>query len=377
MLIKTKEFQDVANKILVATSLDKNAGNLEIKTKGSELYLNVTNKEFFVSIKFQLEKEEEFHATVDASLFLSLISGLTTDTFNLGIKDNAITVTSGKSSYKIAMIYDNDKLMTLPPITIMNKTVEMDISKDILDSILNVNSKELAKVKGVADVNELFELYYIDEEGCFTFNTGACLNAFKLEKPVKLLLNERIVKLFKLFKEDVHFSLGQDPLSNGTTRTKMVLETATVYLAAIITCDDLLISKVQGPCAATKRFINEPYPHHLVISSTLLKDAISRLLLFVKNSAEKPNMRFIPMTITVNPDELIIKDASGNTETVPIENGSFVDGEYEMPVNIIDLKLVVDSCKNEHFTLNCGNKRSIVISRGAISNLIPEARPKK
>ena len=181
MQIKTKEFQDVANKILLATSLDKNAGNLEIKTKGSELYLNVTNKEFFVSIKFQLEQEEEFHATVDASLFLSLISGLTTDTFNLGIKDNAITVTSGKSNYKIAMIFENDKLMTLPPITILNKTVEMNISKDILDSILNVNSKELAKVKGVADVNELFELYYIDEEGCFTFNTGACLNAFKLE----------------------------------------------------------------------------------------------------------------------------------------------------------------------------------------------------
>jgi len=374
MRIKTKEFQEVANKILLATSIDKNACNLELKTKGQELYLNVTNKEFFVCVKFQLEQEEEFHATVDASLFLSLISGLTTDTFTLTIKDNAVMVVSGKSSYKIAMIYDNDTLMTLRPITILNKTVEMNISKDILDSILNVNSKELAKVKGVADINELFELYYIDEEGCFTFNTGACLNSFKLEKPVKLLLNERIVKLFKLFKEDVHFSLGQDPLSNGIVRTKMVLETANVYLAAIITCDDVLISRVQGPCTATKRYINEPYAHHLVISSTLLKNAINRLLLFVKNSSDKPNMHFVPMAIKVTPDELIIEDSVGNTETVPIENGSFVDGEYEMSVNIIDLKLVVESCKNEHFTLNCGNHKTIVISRGAINNLIPECK---
>ena len=377
MQIKTKEFQDIANKILLATSLDKNAGNLELKTKGNELYLNVTNKEFFVSIKFQLEKEEELHATVDASLFLSLIAGLTTETFNLGVKDNAVTIGSGKSSYKIAMIYDNDKLMTLAPIVIVNKTVEMDISKSILDSILNVNSKELAKVKGVADLNPLFELYYIDESGCFTFNTGACLNAFELEKPVKLLLNERIVKLFKLFKEDVHFTLGQDPLSNGTTRTKMVLETENTYLAAIITCDDALISQVQGPCTATKRWIKEPYPYHLVISSTELKEAINRLLLFNKGDSDKTNKRFIPMKANITPDEFTITDSLGNTEAVTVENGSFMEGEYEMPINIIDFKLVVDSCKNEHLTLNCGNKRSIVITRGAISNLIPEARPKK
>jgi hypothetical protein len=130
--------------------------------------------------------------------------------------------------------------MSLPVIKISNKTIEMPISFDILDSILNVNSKELAKVKKI-EVNELQKMYYIDETGCFTFTTGACLNSFTLEKPVKLLLNEKIVKLFKLFKEDVLFSLGQDPLPNGTTRTKITLETADTYLAAIITSDDLLI----------------------------------------------------------------------------------------------------------------------------------------
>ena len=375
MIIKTKDFQDVAKKILLATSLDKNACNLELITKGSDLYLNVTNKEYFVAIKFALDTPEEFHATVDANLFLSLISALTTETFALSIKKNSIEIKSGKSSYTLAMIYDNESLLTLTPITIQNKTVEMNISKDILDSIVNVNSRELEKIKGVANVNELFELYYIDDTGCFTFNTGACLNAFKLEKPVKLLLNERIVKLFKLFNEDVYFSLGQDT-ENDISKTKIILETSTVYLAAIITCDDRLISKIQAPCEATKKYINDKYDYHVVISSTLLKEAINRLTLFTKNTNDKQNMRFITMNIKITPDEFIISDNFGNIESLPIENGSFVENEYEMIINIIDLKLVVESCKNEHITINCGNKRSIIVNRGNISNLIPECRVK-
>ena len=39
------------------------------------------------------------------------------------------------------------KGMTLPFISIQNKTVEMNIANDILMSILNVNSKELLKTK--------------------------------------------------------------------------------------------------------------------------------------------------------------------------------------------------------------------------------------
>ena len=188
-------------------------------------------------------------------------------------------------------------------------------------------------------------------------------------------MNERIVKLFKLFNEDVHFSLGQDT-ENDISKTKIILETSTVYLAAIITCDDRLISKIQAPCEATKKYINDKYDYHVVISSTLLKEAINRLTLFTKNTNDKQNMRFITMNIKITPDEFIISDNFGNIESLPIENGSFVENEYEMIINIIDLKLVVESCKNEHITINCGNKRSIIVNRGNISNLIPECRVK-
>lgn len=377
MIIKTKQFQEVANKILLAAGLDEKAANLEIVVKNNFLYLNVTNKEYYVSIKFELEKPEEFRAVVDASLFLNLISGLTVEEFELTIKDSTVVVTAGKSSYKLAMIYDNDKLMELPIIFVKEPTIEMNISNDILASILNVNSKELLKVKKV-DVNELQRLYYIDETGCFTFTTGACLNSFRLEKPIKLLLNDRIVKLFKLFNSDVHFLFGHEELPDGNTRSKASFQADNVYMGAILTCDDLLLSKVQGPCNATKRFISDAYQNHIVVSSNALSAAIARLLLFTKNSVEKANMSYIPAFFTITVDDIIITDRQGNMESVAVENDTVVPEEtYSMKLNLFDLKLALDSCKNDHITINCGNHRSIVINHGTISNLIPEIGDKK
>ena len=369
MKLKTQLFQEACKTILMA--VDNTAANLELATEGNNLYLNVTNKESYVSIKYELETPEDFRATVSAPLFLNLISGITTDDFDLVLNGNVVNVKSGKSNYKVAMIYENDELMKLPKISIENVSVEMPINIDILRSIVNVNGKELQKVKNL-DVSELQKLYYIDENGCFTFTSGACLNSFSLEKPVKMLLNDRIVKLFKLFKTDVQFGLGHDMLPNGTMQTKIALKTDDTYVAAIITNDDLLINKIQGPCTATKNYIAENYAVRAVLSVKLLSGAIARLMSFTKNSVTKANMMSIFTDITINANEMSISDKLGNTEVVPVENGSTITDDYKMAMNIVDLKLVLDSCKEDHITLNCGNHRSIVVNRGTINNLIPE-----
>ena len=376
MIIKTKEFRDVADKILLASTLDTSATNLDLHTSNGYLYLSVTNKEYFVSIKFPIETDEQFRAVVDASLFLPIVSKITTETFALDVDGNSLLLTIGKSKYKLAMIFENDSLLQVKPIVVNNKTVEMPIAKSILSSILNINSREILKTKSL-DVNELQSLYYIDETGCFTFTTGACLNTFTLEKPIKMLLNDRIVKLFKLFSTDVSFTLGKDLNEDGTILTKAVFESENIYLAAIITCDDILISKIQGPYAATKRYLQENYDQKLVVSADELSNAIARLILFTKNNKsniERVNMSFLLVDISVNNNELIIKDKFGNEETVNIENGSYSNGTYDFSINLVDLKFIAEAHKNEHITINCGNHKSVVIVSGNISNLLPECR---
>ena len=378
MILKTKQFQEAANKILLAVGVDRTAANLELAAKDTILALRVTNREYYVAVTFALEQPTEFRAVVDANLFLNLISGISTEEFSLTVSDNVVVVKAGKSSYKLAMIYENADLLKLPVIKLDPEqvTVNMPVSYDILMSILNVNGKEVQKAKKL-DVNELQRYYYVDETGCFTFTTGACVNTFTLDTPIKLLLTDKVVKLFKLFSGDVYLSYGHSVNADGSLQPIVVFQTADVYVATRLLTDETCIHRVKAPCEAMKNLIKEVYDHSLVLSASDLSAAISRLLMFHKNSNAKVDTSFIPATISFTDTELTIADASGdNTEAITVENGSTTPGGYTMGVNLIDLKSVLDSCKNEHITVNCGNHKSIIINRGTISNVIAETRTK-
>ena len=379
MILKTKTFQEAANKILVAVGLDRTAANLELAAKDTALYLRVTNREYYVAVKFDLQEPTDFRAVVDANLFLNLISGINTEEFELNIKDTHVAVKAGKSNYKLAMIYENDQLMKLPIIKLDKDqvTVDMGIAQDILLSILNVNGKEIQKAKRL-DVNELQRYYYVDETGCFTFTTGACVNAFSLEKPIKLLLTDKVVKLFKLFESDVWMSYGHQVNKDNSLQPIVVFQTENVYVASRLLNDETCIQKIKAPCDAMKNLIKEAYDHTLVLSASELAAAINRLLMFHKNSSAKADLSFVPSLVDFTDTEFAISDLSGdNKEVITVENGSVTSGNYSMGVNLIDLKAVLDSCKNEHITVNCGNRKSIIINRGTISNVIAETRTKE
>lgn len=375
MVLETKAFKDVCSLILGATDaneLSTTTEVLELVTYESVLYMSVTNEEYFASVKFDLDHDEEFHATVNATLFLKLIAAVTTEHIELEVIDNYLMVRAN-GNYKLPLVFKDNQMMELEVISIENPTVEMNVSSDILDSILNYNSKEIAVGTLAAPVQKMF---YLDQQGCITFTTGACVNSFDLEKSVKVLLNSRLVKLFKLFKgQMVKFTLGYDAISETIVQTKVSFSTDKIKLTAITSSDDTLLNSV--PVRVIRERASKSYPHSVTVNKEVLLGAISRLLLFSSGYGAKENIR--PNSVFKFADgTLTLYDANEeNLETISYTDNSTDPSEYVMKLNLVDFKRVLDSCCEQFVTLNFGDMKACVIVHNAIRNVLPEVRGKQ
>ena len=129
MILRIEKLQEACKNIL--TAVDNNelsaiTETLELVTEGTCLFINVTNREYFAQVRIDLNEEVNLHATVNATLFLKLISQVTTDTVQLDVKDNYLIV-KANGTYKLPLIFDGEQLLKLPQITIENVTSEFTI----------------------------------------------------------------------------------------------------------------------------------------------------------------------------------------------------------------------------------------------------------
>lgn len=374
MILRIEELKDVCSKIL--TTVDSNelsqvTETLELKVDNGYLYLNVTNREYYAQVRLNVTENAPFHATVNANLFLKLISQITTDTIELTTTDNSIIV-KGNGTYNLPLIFDGENLLELPEIKIENVVKEFSIDSAILASILNYNSKELTKGTASKPVQKL---YYIDECGAITFTSGACVNSFTLKEPVKILLNNRLVKLFKLFKEgEVKFSLGYDPISDEIIQTKVKFESNDIILTAIISCDDTLLKGV--PVTAIRGRANGEYPYSININKDNLIQTIDRLLLFSSGISGKEVIKPYS-TFEFYKDYVVVYDVKKNNKEIINYTNTILEHMEEPYIAIFDLtdlKTTLQSCVEQYLTLNFGDGSAAVLARGNIKNVIPECR---
>lgn len=367
--IKSESFKDVCSKILTAvdtSELSTITETLALNCNAGKFTLSVTNREYFVETFFDVEPSIVFEATVNAGLFLKLVSQITTETIELSTKDNYLLI-KGNGTYKLSMIFDGDTLLKLPEINIENVTTNFVITSDILNSIVLYNSKEISKDTAVSPVQKM---YYVDELGAITFTNGACVNDFVLPQKVKLLMNSRLVKLFKLFKDGVvSFEMGHDAISSDIVQTKVRFSNDTVRITSILSCDDSLMSKV--PVSAIRKRANNDYPYSIVLDKNALLHTINRLTIFNKG------MHAVAKTYGVFEinNEVVVYDANKeNKEVIAINNDFALTDTYTMCLNLDDIKLILDSCSDSHICMRFGDHSAVVFVRGNVKNVIPEVR---
>lgn len=373
MILRIEEMQNACSKILAAVdsnNLSILTETLQLKTEGRSLYISVTNREYFAKVRIEIDTVTDFHATVNANLFLKLISQITTDTIEMTVVDNSL-VLRGNGTYKLPLIFDGDQLLELPEIYIKNATTSFVINSETLLSILQYNSKQITKESVTRPIQKL---YYMDEKGAVTFTTGACVNNFTLDQPVKILLNDRLVKLFKLFKgEKVTFTLGYDAISEDIIQTKVKFETGDVTLTAILSCDDSMLR--QFPVNAVRGRAEAAYPHSINMNKEQLIQTINRLMLFTTTSngkeIVKPNSAF-----EFKKDSVVIYDVKKeNKEEIYYTNTSCnIEDVYTAIFDLNDLKATLETCTEQYVTFNFGDGQAAVLVRGNIKNVIPECR---
>lgn len=366
MIVKVEQFQEVCKKILEAvdsSGVVSVSDTLELELINKKLYLNVTNNEYYVTVTIDVDDDSEFHAVVNASLFLNLVSKLTTAEMHMNIKDNVLVIKSN-GNYKIPLIFENDALVQLPKIKIGEVTSNFKIANETLQSILKFNSKELQK-SGIKKIVQ--KMFYIDDKGCITFTNGACVNSFTLEKPVKILLTEKVVKLFKLFLSDeIEFTLGVDVTSNNMVQTKASFKDKDVQITTILSSDSSLINSV--PVEAIRGLASTSFPHSIVLEKRSVLDAINRLSLFDKN-----NVVTLYTYLSVSKEGLCIYDTrKNNNEKLPLVNAFNSDETYDFILDTNDFKITLETNNDQYVTLNFGNRRAVVIDRPNIKNILPE-----
>lgn len=365
MIIKTKTLQENCKKILDA--LDNNpkliiTETLELKAVENTLYLNVTNMEYFVSVKMPLEEVSDLHAVVNAKLFLGLVSKITTSTIDLQGSDTFLTV-KANGTYKLPYIFEGNTMISLKRIVIDNVTNELVIPNSVLQSILKYNNKELMKSGSTGEVKRLF---YVDDKGCLTFANGACVNTFSLSQPIIMYLTEKTVKLFKLFKSDnVKLSLGCD-LVGDNMLTKVCFQDDNTCLTSILNTSEKVVNTF--PVSAIRGLADSKYEHSIVLDKNILLDAIERLSLF---SGEND----LYVRIIFGTESLEASDMGKiNKETITYVTAcESLEDKYETVFDVNDLKLTLESCDEQYVTLRFGNKRAIVLERTNVKNIIPES----
>lgn len=368
MIIRTDDIKTMCTRILPA--LDVNTYSmltevLQMTVDNEILDIAITNKEYYVNVKFPVPNVKDFKATVKAAVFIKLIEHITTETIDFSIKDNNLVV-KGNGTYKLPLIYTDDKLIELPKIEINNVINNFPISGEILRSINTFNSKELQKGTIFKPVQNM---YYVDDKGAITFTNGACINSFKLGQPVSLLLNGKLVKLFNLFSADdtVNFELGVDEISPGVEQTKVKFYTNNIFITSILVNDSAMMKSF--PVSAIRSRLDANYKYSITLDKNYLMQAIDRLSIFVSNVKESPYILF-----DVFKDKIVLSDIKReNVEEIGFMNEiKDIDDKYSMALDLNDFKLTLANYVGQDVTMKFGDNQAIIVPNGNISIVIPE-----
>ena len=153
-------------------------------------------------------------------------------------------------------------------------------------------------------------------------------------------------------------------------QTKVKFENEEVSITSITSTNDTLLKSI--PVSAIRNRANQDYQHTVAIDRLTLTQALSRLLLF---NVARGGLYKDFGTIEFRNQQVIMYDAKKeNREVIDYkEEVKGLDSGYVAQIDINNLKSILDGCVEDTISISFGNKQCLVLTRGYISNVLPEA----
>lgn len=372
MKINTKELKDITKKLSVVLAADNRASYVNIKTSNDNnvLYFSLTNGEFYVSFKLALQESEAFNTTVASKAFIDLVNSLSGDEITLLADDSVLKINAGKSKYKLPVIYENGIIKEPLPISVSAPTVDIEFPIEYLKSIDTVNSQEFTRVNEAKIKNPANKLYHISDAGCFTAanSFGACLNGFKLDTQLDVLVNKSIVKLFNLFDTTPRFYY--ESTANGNVKQAIItLISDNIRLGAYTTADPKTRAVLQAMVTKIRQMVASVYQVNLVINTKELSSALGRLAVAAKHTGKASDEGYV-IELFATGNSLVISDNNDNSEEIILDPSTQLVGTYKAKTVISTLKSTIDLCKENTVTIRALQGSYYVVDFGNVKYFI-------
>lgn len=342
--VQTQILQDLVARAFKACTLQPllpTTTYMQVKVVGAKLYVRSTDNVNSLTL-FVETNQPDFEMVVDAKLFASIISKITTPEISLVVEDTKVTI-EGNGKYNMVYSTDVDGSKVIFPEPVADTSgVPCIISGQELKSILELNKACKADNK---EVPCMFN-YYAYSGGVITTNEfKACFNPVKLTNtPISIPAN-----VMELVTAVVS---GKGEISVYQTEKNI-----------IFTSDDAILLAEKASQADVDKFPAENLLEVFAtvaelstnINRTELLNAVDRISLFT-SAYEQDKLKVVFRQNAVD----LQSQSTGTTETV----NYMADAEHQLPENtentiFVDskyLKAILTACSEEKILVKFGGE---------------------
>lgn len=353
LVLKTDVLKDIISKAVKACSFMDSfpvTSMLEINTEPGKLFVKTTDNINILTLEKAMEVDGGVHIVVDAKLFSSLVSKLTTPITEISIENNQVIV-KANGKYELPLVSEQDgSAVSLPGYEFDSSVPSNSISTQDLRSIMTMSKTCKSEMK---ELPSIFN-YYMDSERVLTTDSyKMCNNPIKLfNNPV--CLPPSLVDMIPLVADDSGVTIQEN-----STSVLFTSANGSLY-GRKATQEDL----EQFPAQDLIASLNESYDNECVINRTLLINALERTCLFTEGFDSNS------ITLTFTKDQITLTTKRNNTsESIKYLQPSNFDGEFSINIDAVFLKNQLSSFPKEDILIKFGNESGIVLVCDNITQL--------